>query len=276
MPKPDWNAKQHPEQKSKEHGKKGGEHDNNGQGHDGHGYGAEREPHDREASTDLTITEPDEGEPETGSGEPLVAGYAPSFYVPYAPPVLNQGSTPHCVAYSNGYDANQHDRPDLGRFNQLNEALFFQQIGGTSNGAYMSKGLIRRRDFGYPEDVNVPARNGYPAQDANLDYAQHRIASYTALPLTVTAIKDALLKGHGVLVIGDWFHSWNHPLSTGKLPAPDYRVSGHARWWRGWNDAYGFRERESFGPGWGPIGGDCFVPYAFLKYLYAAYRTTDK
>lgn len=274
MPKPDWNQIQHPEEKSKDHGKKDKDH-----GDHEHGMGGERDPeHEhgpKQKPDDLSILEPDEGEPEaSATGEPLM-GYAASLYVPYPPPVTNQGTTPQCVAYSNAYDANQHDRPDLGRFNQLNEGLFFQQIGGGPGGAYMTKGLIRRRDYGYPEDVNVPAQGGYPAQDSRLDTGTHRILSYTQLPLTVSAIKAALSLGHGVLVIGDWFHSWNHPLPSGKLPAPDYRIGGHARWWRGWNDSYGWRMRNSWGTGYG-LSGDAYEPYAFLSRLYAAYRCTDR
>ena len=273
MTKPDWNKKQHPEQKSPEHGKK-----DHGHGPGEHGYGALRdldlEHGPKQKPDDLTIQEPDEGTgTPTDIGGPMAGTSFPSsFYVADPPPVQNQGTTPHCVAYSNAYDQNQHDRRDnvTNTFKNFDEAKFFAQIGGTSAGAYMNKGLARRRDYGYPEAVNVSG------QDSNPDSGRHRIASYTAIALTVTAIKEALMRGHGVLVIGDWFHSWNHPLASGKLPAPDYRVAGHARWWRGWNDAYGFRERESFGTGWGPIGGDCFVPYAYLNRLYAAYRTTDK
>ncbi len=185
------------------------------------------------------------------------------FYIANQPPVTNQGTTPQCVAYSNAYDQNQQDRPEMGKFEDFNEALFFSEIGGGPNGAYMTSGLIRRRDYGYPEQDSTPSPGS------------HRIASYTGLALTVSAIKSALQLGHGVLFIGDWFHSWFHPLSSGKLPAPDYKVGGHAIWCRGWNDAYGFRLRNSWGPYWG-LSGDCYFPYAFLGHEYAAYRTTDK
>lgn len=274
MAKPDWNARQHPEQKAKEHG-----HHGNGHGPAERGMGAERDPeHEhgpKQAPDDLTIQEPEDGEEVAVGSEPLGVVYASAFLIPNVPPVTDQGTTPRCVAHSNGYDTNQQDRPELGRFNNLDEALFFQQIGGGPNGAYMTAGLNRRRDFGYPEAINVPAQGGYPAQDGNRDYAQHRIAGYTQIALTPTAIKDALLRGHGVLFIGDWFHSWFHPFASGKLPAPDYKVGGHAIWCRGWNDSYGFRLRNSWGTDYG-VGGDVFLPYAFLSRMYAAYRTTDK
>lgn len=278
MTKPDWNAIQNPGEKSKFHGKKDKTH-----GPHEHGLGGQRdEQHEhgpKQAPDDLSIPAVDDdvaGEALAGAGEPLVGAYPSVFSVPVVPPVTNQGTTPMCVAFSNAYDQNQQDRPELGRFNQMDHAKFFYSIGGGANGAYMTAGLNRRRDYGYPEKLNVPAAGGYPAQDGNLDTATHRIASYTQIALTPTAIKAALSLGHGVLLIGDWFHSWFHPLSTGKLPAPDYKIGGHAIWARGWNDAYGLWLRNSWGTAWGPKGGDCYLPYAFLTRFYAAYRTTDK
>lgn len=271
MPKPDWNLKQKPHEKSKEHGKRDHVHND----HE-HGLGGERDPrHERgpkQKPDDLSIIEPDEGEPEASGGEMLASAtvFPSSYYIPNPPPVTDQDGTPQCVAYSNAYDQNQHDRPEAGKFWNFNEALFFRQIDGRDpGGAYMSKGLLRRRDYGYPEALNVSG------QDGNANPGRHRIASFTQIPLTVTAIKTALMRGHGVLLIGDWFHSWNHPLPSGKLPAPDYRVGGHAQFFRGWNDSYGFRLRNTWGTDWG-LKGDAFVPYAFLSRYYAAYKTTDK
>ncbi len=282
MTKPDWNASQKPNEKSPEHGKHG-----QGHGPDEHGLGGQRDPdHEhgpKQKPDDLSIIElVDEPlgsitDPELGAVDEPLTGvtYASTFYIGSVPAVTDQGTTPQCVAFSNAYDQNQQDRPELGRFNQLNQASFFKLIGGTSNGAYMTAGLDRRKAYGYPEKVNVPASGGYPAQDGALDTGTHRIAGYTQIALTPTAIKAALQLGHGVLLIGDWFHSWFHPLASGKLPAPDYKVGGHAIWCRGWNDSYGFRLRNSWGTDYG-VAGDVFLPYAFLARFYAAYRTTDK
>jgi C1A family cysteine protease len=262
MTKPDWNERQHPEQRSKEHGKRDHVH-----GPDEHGLGALREPgrQPKQDPQDLTILAPDEGAAPTVS-------YASSFYIGSAPPVTDQGSTPRCTSYSQAYDQNQHDRPDnlSNSFKNFDEPGFHYSIGGTATvGTYPSRALARRRDYGYPEAVNVSG------QDSNPSPSAHRIASWADVERTVTAIKDALLLGHGVLLTGDWFHSWFHPFSSGKLPAPDYRVGGHAIWCRGWNDSYGFRLRNSWGTGWG-LSGDCFLPYAHLARFYEAFRTTDK
>jgi hypothetical protein len=201
--------------------------------------------------------------------------YPAYFYVGSVPPVTDQDGTPQCTAYSSAYDQNQQDRPELGRFNQMDEGLFFKQIGGTSNGSYMNLALDRRKAYGYPEKINVGASGGYPSQDGDRDTASHMIASYALVALAVNPIKDALQRGHGVLLTTVWFHAWFHPFASGKLPAPDYAVGGHAIWVRGWNDTYGFRLRNSWGTDWG-VSGDCFLPYAFLSHGYAAYRTTDK
>lgn len=265
---PDWNDRQHPEQRSKEHGKRGGGH-----GPQEHGLGARREhgKKPKQDPDDLTIREPAPGASEAPS-----TTYATYRYIGSVPPVTDQGSTPQCTAFSQAYDQNQHDRPDLGRFNQLDHGKFFASIGGSpTEGAYPIDGLARRRDFGYPEKINVGASGGYPAQDGNLDTSTHRIASWSIVELTVSAVKDALLRGHGVLFSTDWFHSWYHPFASGKLPAPDYVVGGHAIWCRGWNDTYGFRLRNSWGTDWG-VSGDCFMPYAHLARVYEAFRTTDR
>jgi hypothetical protein len=259
MTKPDWNKRQHPEQKAKEHGKRDALHNE----HE-HGLGGERDPQ-RESlpnqdAGDLTALEPEDSEPIVGLVDTTTS--ASWFYIPNCPPVRDQDGTPQCVAYSNAYDQAQQDRPEGGKFYDFWESRFFNQIGGGPNGALMTAGLTQRRDYGYPTIVGG-------------DRSGHRIASYTQVALNVTAIKSALAKGHGVLVIGDWFHSWFHPFLSGKLPAPDYRVGGHAFWIHGWNDTYGFTARNSWGTDWG-LRGDFRVPYAFLSRMYAAYRTTDK
>jgi C1A family cysteine protease len=270
MPKPDWNAKQKPHEKSKDHGKHDAEH-----GPHEHGLGGQRDPNHehgpKQAPDDLTIQEPEDGAdpatPELEAGaEPLVAitAYPAIARIANVPPITDQGTTPMCVAYSNAYDQNQQDRPEMGKFENFDEPKFFYSIGGGPNGSYMSAGLDRRTNYGYPEQDSTPSPGS------------HRIAGYTQIDLTVAAIKQAIYaNNHGLLVIGDWFHSWFHPFVSGKLPAPDYVVGGHAYWFIGWNDKLGFRLHQTWGPDYG-VSGDVYMPYAFLSRAYAAYRTTDK
>src|SRR5262249_21480178 len=69
--------------------------------------------------------------------EPPVA-LAGSFTWSGMPAVLNQGTTPECVAFSSSALKGWQDRRDQGAYFNFNEDLFFSQIGGTSAGAYES------------------------------------------------------------------------------------------------------------------------------------------
>lgn len=237
-----WDERQKPHQKSKDH-------DKNDQGHGPkeHGLGARKETRSPKAPTADQAT--------------AALVFPAYYYVPSTPPVRDQGNTPQCTAYSSAYDQAQQDRPENGVVD-FDEDKFFGQIGGTSDGSYMTDALPQRRDFGYPTV-------------AGGDRSKHRISAFYELGLTVEGIKAALAHGHGVLVTTVWFHSWFHPFSSGKLPEPDYEVGGHAVWLRGWNDNYGFRIRNSWGTDWG-LQGDCFMPYAFLDRLWGAWRTADR
>lgn len=276
-----WDKVQKPEQRSKYHGKR-----DNGHGPHEHGLGGKRDPKPHggtpESETPTGTTDSGTGGVGPESAASVAAGPFPSyFYVASTPPVTDQGTTPRCVAHSSAYDQNQHDRPELGRFNQMDAALFFTEIGGTADGAYMSNALARRRDVGYPERVSVAAAGGYPSQDANPNTDTHRIASFRAIPLTVDDLKAAFStpgpdgKTHGVLMTVEWAHSWFHPFASGKLPAFDYEAGGHAIWLRGWNDSYGFRIRNSWGTDYG-VSGDVFIPYANLTHVWGAWQTVDR
>lgn len=245
-----WDKEQKPDQRSKEHGKRD------------HGHGP------KERGLGGKVRGP---KPKVAASVTVVAAalYPSYFYVTNMPPVADQGSTPQCTAYSNAYDQNQHDRPETGRFWNFDEGAFFRAIGGDENGSYMDDALARRVAFGFPE------------QDSTPNPSAHRIRSFAVVPLSIEAIKAALsTKGadgrtHGVLTITEWAHSWFHPLASGKLPAWDYSVGYHATWWRGWNDRYGFRIRNSWGTSWG-LSGDAFIPYAHvLAHVWGIWQTTD-
>lgn len=227
-----------------------------GHGSDEHGLGAHpspEDPRDFPLAQLLAATGP-------------VAAYPTSFLEPNTPPVTNQGTSPQCVAYSSAYDQNHMDRVEDGRFVNFNEPRFFTLIGGSSAGAYMRTALDRRLHYGYPV-------TGLP--DAS--QATHKLKAYYRVPLDAPSVKAALLASPGnggVLFIGPWYHSWFHPLTSGKLPPPDYVVGGHAIWARGWNDSLGVRLHNSWGPLWG-LSGDCFLPYAYLDRVWEIWRTID-
>jgi hypothetical protein len=181
----------------------------------------------------------------------------PASYVapdPY-PPVLNQGSTPQCVAYSSATLKAYEDLRDQGPA-PYNEGAFFTQIGGTVNGAIIRNAMASMLATGYPV-VGSAAR---------------KIAAYYAVPVERTALCSAIAT-FGPLVIGTpWANSWFHPVN-GVLPAFDVQVGGHAIAAIGWDDR-GLHLRNSWGSGWGN-GGDAILPWDQLGHVREAWKCVD-
>jgi len=192
------------------------------------------------------------------------AALAPAYRAPNMPPVLNQGLTPQCVAYSSAALKAWQDWIDQGHvFFNFDKPTFFVSIGGGPNGAYESAAMSQMRNAGYPE---VTHGNAF----------DHRIAKYWIVPKTVAAVKAAILAYGPVAIITPWYHSWSHPIG-GVLPAPDYVTGGHSILAYGWDDSVAggsFRLRNSWGTAWG-LGGDAWMPYAQVAQPYAFYATVD-
>ena len=185
----------------------------------------------------------------------------PAYHVP-APlyPVVDQGSSPMCVAYSAAGEQGWYDLRDtcLALFD---EALFFRQIGGTPDGAVIRDALARRLSAGYP-----PA--GHPGRAAS-----HRIAAYYSVPVT-RADLCAAIASFGPVVLGTpWARSWFHPVQ-GVLPAFDRAVGGHAILAVGW-DATGLRLRNAWGADWGH-SGEATLPWAQLGRVREAWKAVDR
>ena len=193
--------------------------------------------------------------------EPPV-GLATSFKVGGMPAVLNQGSTPQCVAYSSSTVKAWQDRRDLGSWFNFNEPLFFRQIGGSAAGALMSAALARMRDYGYPV-VTVGAAS------------KHRINKYWSVDLTTTALKQAIYTYGPLLVLSRWYDSWFYPNSAGVLPSPNGSSPGHAFVIYGWDNAKGFLMRNSWGTSWG-LSGNAYIPFKYISRFYGAYVTVDQ
>ena len=183
-----------------------------------------------------------------------------SYHVP-APlyPVVDQGSSPMCVAYSAAGEQGWYDLRDTG-LALFDEALFFRQIGGSTNGALIRDALNARLAAGYPVA-------GHPELAA-----QHRIAAYYSVPVTQADLYGGILS-FGPLVIGTpWASSWFHPVD-GVLPPFDRAVGGHAILAVGW-DATGLRLRNSWGADWGDQG-EATLPWGELGRVREAWKAVD-
>ena len=182
-----------------------------------------------------------------------------SYVCPGMPPVLDQGDSPMCVAYSSSAIKARQDRLDQLRFFDFDEPRFFREIGGTSAGAQVRWAMERMRTTGYPV-----VRTGDPAH--------HRIAAYYAVPAEFGAMHQAIVDLGPIVVSTPWYRSWFHPVA-GVLPEPDVEVGGHAIAAYGW-DARGLLLRNSWGSGWG-MSGDCILPAVYIARTRGAWKSAD-
>lgn len=190
------------------------------------------------------------------------AAVPPATFVipaPY-PPILNQHTTPQCVAFSSSLLKQYEDLRDTGRVD-LDEAGFFSAIGGGPNGAVVRVALQQLVTTGYPE-----AGAGHPDR--------HRITAYYSVPIDENAIKSALVDFGPLLLSTIWPRSWFKPGTSAVLPKPDVTVGGHAIVAVGY-DSRGLRLRNSWGTLYGLLG-DVYMPWAYLGNVREAWKAIDQ
>jgi uncharacterized protein YgiM (DUF1202 family) len=151
------------------------------------------------------------------------------------------------------------DRRDQLTFFNFNEPLFFQQIGGTSQGAYVRAAYERMLNYGYPV---------VSTGEASL----HKIAAYYVVPRDLASLKAAIYDFGPIVVTTPWYQSWFRPVN-GVLPRPDVLVGYHAIVAYGWNTT-ALRLRNSWGSDWG-LSGDCYLPNYYISYLNSASKSID-
>ncbi len=184
-----------------------------------------------------------------------------SYHVPLPLyPVVDQGSSPMCVAYSAAGEQGWYDLRDTG-LALFDEALFFRQIGGTQDGAVVRDALARRLSAGYPVA-------GHPELAQ-----QHRIAAYYSVLVTQADLCAATLAFGPLVIATPWASSWFHPVD-GVLPAFDRAVGGHAIQAVGW-DAAGLRLRNSWGADWGQAG-EATLPWDQMHHVREAWKALDR
>jgi hypothetical protein len=200
--------------------------------------------------------------------EPVALDALPASYRVPAPlaPILDQGNSPMCVAYSSSWQQAYADRRDYGSWIDFAEARFFHEIGGTAAGAETRWAMQHRVDVGYPV-TNIPNAA-----------AQHKLAAYYKVepgPGMAGAIRQALATFHVPLILSTaWYRSWFHPRKDGTLPAPDTQVGGHAIVVCGWRADGALLLANSWGTDWGEAGY-CYLPPLYLSHARAAWRAVD-
>lgn len=188
-------------------------------------------------------------------------------------PLLDQGPTPHCVAYATSSAKNRQERIDHGTYlftsyenefppggNPAPEWLYaeckkidgFPNVDGTNARAALS--VLRTQ--------GLPALNG----------RQYRIGSYVRIS-SVEEIAEALYL-HGPVLLGIAVDTnWERPGLGGVLGAPNDRViGGHEVELVGYRDettfpvgARGFWFKNSWGSSWG-AQGYARLPYSHLQH----------
>lgn len=186
-----------------------------------------------------------------------------SFILPKRPPITDQGVSPMCVAYSSAYEQNWQDQQEHGKFYDFNESSFFWSIGGNNNGAVMRYALDRMLAYGYPEQDSTPSA------------PEHKISGYFRVAfLDTDDIKRAIVEFGGVLVIMQWFASWENLGPNDVVPPPSGAISGHAIWIPAYESAYA-RPQNTWGQAWGD-NGMFRMPWSYIKqYAWEVWKTAD-
>jgi hypothetical protein len=172
-------------------------------------------------------------------------------------PVLNQGSTPQCVAFSSAGLKGTEDRIDQGQFFDWDTGKFFASIGGGPNGAITRDAFKAMLASGYPVKVVGQAD-------------QHKIAAYYFVEPNLAEVQAALM-AFGPLVFGmTWLNSMFSPKS-GVLTVDQSSgvAGGHAILCVGWTVINGETHlvlRNSWGTSWG-VNGEAYLPASALPEL---------
>lgn len=193
----------------------------------------------------------------------IPTAFPAAYIVPgLLPAVLDQGSTPQCVAFSSSASRAYQDRLDQGVFFDFDEGKFFGRIGGTEQGAYPRAAMDEMRTTGYPVVVTG-------------DAGQHRIAAYYAVPTEIDAMKAALVSFGPLVYSTGWYWSWFSTTSTGLLRAPTTLAGGHAILVIGW-EPRGFLLQNSWGTDFG-IEGRCTLPWEYVGFPHSweCWKTVD-
>jgi hypothetical protein len=205
---------------------------------------------------------------------PLVIATLPaSVGVKPGTPILDQGQTPKCVAYSGalqrfvGERLDEHD--SMLRFDAPELYARCKEKDGdpTGDGTYIRVAAKVLKDRGALILASgKPGRLGKPLP----------ISAYAALT-TVDEIKAAIYLFGSAWVGSDWPDNWFNVATT--LPTPGKVVGGHAYSFVGYSDKrQAFRMQNNWGVNWAQAGR-VWLPYRFVQFssglAFEAWRTID-
>lgn len=201
---------------------------------------------------------------------PLAAPLPSRFVSTGMGPVLDQGSTPMCVAYAHsGLKTWQEKREGRGVIDFDERWLYArckERDGIAGDGTDGRTAMKVLRTLG-------AAPVGQPAK-APL----YRIAAYYAVPLDLASLKTALVQFGPLTLGGAWYESWFRPVN-GILPRPSGGiVGGHEVLLFGWDDAVGGGSllfRNSWNRRWG-VNGNAYAPVRhYLPALWEGWKAVD-
>lgn len=200
------------------------------------------------------------------------------FRAPLLGPVLNQGNTGRCVAFSGTGVRQQQERADGDwpkGWPTLDPEWLYEHaeaIDGIPTPPGPNRGTTIRAA------LQVLAKQGQPLTGKPTTAGGFRIASYWAVPYTADAIKRALVQFGPVWIAIRFDRAWFHPV-RGVMPPPSSSVvGGHAIYLFGYDDSVAGGSalmRNSWGKGWG-TNGNCYFPWRYLlPVLHDAWSTAD-
>lgn len=190
---------------------------------------------------------------------PLTAPLPRRYISPGLGPLLNQGSLPMCVAFaSTGLKHWQEHRDGNGTpafwpqwlYAECKKVDGMPGTAGTTGRAAMQ--VLKAQGL---------AIRGKPGEAFH-----YRIRAYYSVPLTIEAMKRAIM-AYGPIVIGEqWPNSWFHPVKNVN-PRPSGGIAGgHETLRYGWDDDMdhgSWYNRNSWGRYVGTTNGNFLVPYRY-------------
>lgn len=193
-------------------------------------------------------------------------------------PILAQGKTPYCVAYSSSSMKMRQEQKEHNKVIKFNAFWLYnkcKEIDGYPDvdGTFIRAAMKVLKAEGVPSSL--------PLNKLGLG-TKYKIDSYYRVPKDIYTMKLAI-KQFGPVVIGTkWKNSWFTPLHTGVLPRPDSDAGGHAVLQVGWNDTIvtqdglgAFECVNSWSDRWGKKGR-FYLPYSYIKYVTEAYKAVDQ